>query len=60
MEQSKNIEFRDFRPHHGGVVVLKTGRREVPGSNPGHTCRPSRSEFSWFSPKLALIRAKIP
>ena len=24
----------------------QTDRREVPGSNPGHTCRPSRSEFS--------------
>ena len=30
----------------GGVVALKTGRREVPGSNPGRACRPSRSEFS--------------
>ena len=27
------------------VVTLKTGRREVPGSNPGSACRPSRSEF---------------
>ena len=26
--------------------MLKTGRREVPGSNRGRTCRPSRSEFS--------------
>ena len=26
--------------------MLKTGRREVPGSNPGRTCQPSRSEFS--------------
>ena len=26
--------------------MLKTGRREVPGSNPGRSCRPSRSEFS--------------
>ena len=25
---------------------LKTGRRELPGSNPVHACRPSRSEFS--------------
>ena len=30
----------------GGVVTLKTGRREVPGSNPGRACRPTRSEFS--------------
>ena len=30
----------------GGVITLKTGRREVPGSNRGRACRPSRSEFS--------------
>ena len=30
----------------GSAVTLKTGRREVPGSNPGRACRPSRSEFS--------------
>ena len=30
----------------GGVVALRTGRREVPGLNPGRACRPSRSEFS--------------
>ena len=30
----------------GGVVTLKTGRREVPCSNAGRACRPSRSEFS--------------
>ena len=28
------------------MVTLKTGRREVPGSNLGRGCRPSRSEFS--------------
>ena len=33
-------------PSRGGVVTLKTGRREVPGSNPGRACRLSRSEFS--------------
>ena len=27
--------------------ALKTGRREVQGSNPSHACRPSRSEFSF-------------
>ena len=32
-------------PTSGGVVTLKTGRQEVPGSNPGRACRPSRSEF---------------
>ena len=26
--------------------MLKTGRREVPDSNPGRACRPSPSEFS--------------
>ena len=30
----------------GLVVTLKIGRREDPGSNPGHSCRPSHSEFS--------------
>ena len=25
---------------------IQTGRREVPGSNPGRACRPSLSEFS--------------
>ena len=33
-------------PTSGGVVTLKTGRRQVPGSNPGRACRPSHSEFS--------------
>ena len=28
------------------AVTLKTGRWEVPSSNPGRACRPSRSEFS--------------
>ena len=34
------------RPTSGRVVTLETGRREAPGSNPGHACRPSCSEFS--------------
>ena len=34
------------RPTSGTAVTLKTGRREVPGSNPGRACRPSHSEFS--------------
>ena len=33
-------------PTCGGVVTLKTGRREVPGSNPGRACQPNFSEFS--------------
>ena len=45
------ILFRDgllfpYSPTSGTAVTLKTGRREVPGSNPGRACRPSRSEFS--------------
>ena len=35
-----------IRPTSGIAVTLKTGRREVPGSNPVRACRPSRSEFS--------------
>ena len=33
-------------PTSGTAVTLKTGRREVPGSNPGRACQPTRSEFS--------------
>ena len=36
----------NYGPTSGGVVTLKTGRREVPGSNPGRACRTIRSEFS--------------
>ena len=32
-------------PTSGGVVTLKTGRQEVPGSYTGLACRPSRQEF---------------
>ena len=35
-----------IRPTSGTAVTLKTGRREVIGSNPGRACRSSRSEFS--------------
>ena len=38
--------FLSPQPTSGGVVALTTGRREVPGSNPGRACLPSRSEFS--------------
>ena len=31
---------------NGGVVALKSGRREVLGSILGRACRPRRSEFS--------------
>ena len=37
--------------------ALKTGRREVPGSTSG---RLTVRSFPWFSPKLALIRVRIP
>ena len=33
-------------PTSGTAVTLKTGRLEVPGSNPGRACGPSRSELS--------------
>ena len=33
-------------PTSGGVGTFKTRRREVPGSDPGRTSRPSRSEIS--------------
>ena len=35
-------------PTKGGMVALKTRRREVPGSNPSRACRSSRSGFSVF------------
>ena len=41
----ENIPLYDG-PTSGIAVTLKTGRREVSGSNPGRACRPSRSEFS--------------
>ena len=43
---SYDIFLHSIGPTSGGVVMLKTGRRELPGSNPGHACRPNRSEFS--------------
>ena len=43
-----NIIFHEFFMPHQWLsgYVLKTGRWEIPDSIPGHTCRPSRSEFS--------------
>ena len=38
-----------YCPTSSGVVTLKTGRRGVPGSNPGRACRPSHSKFSVVS-----------
>ena len=45
-------------PTSGRVVTLKTGKREMPGSNPGRACRPSRSEF--FSRKYGLDPLERP
>ena len=45
-------------PQWRSSSVLKTGRLEVPCSNPGRVCRP-RWSFPWFSPKFAQIRARI-
>ena len=44
---------RAVRPWPHQWLRSKTGRREVPGTFLGRACRPSRSEFSCFSPKLA-------
>ena len=42
----EGIEQITTCPTNGRVVALKTGRRGVPGSNPGRAGQPSRSEFS--------------
>ena len=42
-------------PTSGGVVALKIGRRQVPDSNPGRACRPSRS-FGVFRGFLQNLR----
>ena len=53
LQKLKRVEFPQIStspciadPTSGGVVTLKSGRREVTGSNSGRACRPSRSEFS--------------
>ena len=38
----------------GGVVILKTGRREVPGSNTGCACNLAVQSFLWLSCKYGL------
>ena len=42
------VQNNDHRRHHilNSFAALKTGRRDLPGSNPSRACRPSRSEFS--------------
>ena len=42
----KVFDPKNFSPTSGRVVTLETGRREVPGSKIGRSCRLSRSEFS--------------
>ena len=37
----------------GGVVMLKTGRREVPGSIPVELVDLAVRSLPWFSPNLA-------
>ena len=39
------ILFINKNPSSGGLVTLKTGRREVPGSNPAGAYRSSCSGF---------------
>ena len=56
----KNSIHRKFCPTSGGGVTLKTGRRELPGSNPGCACRPSRSEFIVVFSKTRLNTAQDP
>ena len=52
-ESRVRLGCRAVRPWLHQQLRSKTGRREVPGSIPCRACRPSRSEFPWFSPKLA-------
>ena len=40
-------------PTSGREVTLKTGSREVSGSNPGRAFDLAIRSFPWFSPKLA-------
>ena len=40
------INVNNIRPTSRELITLKTGRREVSGSNPGRAYRPKRSEFS--------------
>ena len=46
IDEGKRTIAAESDPTSGGVVTLKTGRRDVPGLNPGSACRSSRLEFS--------------
>ena len=56
------ITFIPFllRPTSGGVLTLKTGRREAPGSNPGRACRTSHSEFSMVFSETRVNTSQDP
>ena len=43
--QGARVKAVAYSPTSGTAVTLKTGRRDMPGSNPGRACQPSRSEF---------------
>ena len=45
-KKSSNKNHLKFGTTFGTEVTLRTREREMPGSNPGRACRPSRSEFS--------------
>ena len=47
-------------PTSGGMVTLKTERREVPGSNPCRACRPSRLEFSLVFSEIRVNTGEDP
>ena len=47
-------------PPSGGVVMLKTGKREMPGSNPSRTCQPSHSEFTAVFSEIRVNTNKDP
>ena len=47
-----------YCPTSGVAVTLKTGRREVSGSNRGRACRPSRSEFSMVFSETRINTSK--
>ena len=47
-------------PTSGSAKTLKTGRREVPGSNPGRACRPIRLQFSVIFSETRVNIGKDP
>ena len=48
-------------PHQWrSCYALEIGKREVPGSNPGRACRPSRLDFSVIFFEIRLNMGKDP